>query len=265
MKLLSLNVALFEANNSKLTKFLQNEKPEIICLQEVVREIEETVSPEFVTKGPVDKASSNLEYSFYGPNSVMHNFDMEDFHGQEHFRFDLGGLAEMGNYVRSKFKIVKGQNIFLENHFTYTTDYSNWPDEDFRAVLVVDLIINDKPVRVLNYHGIWTRGKLGNDKTLAACQKINTLALETKGEVIICGDFNLFPDTPSMKLFEGNFTSLVDKFNIKTTRPVSNELNGSDRNVVDFVWVSKGIKVKNFEVLDSDVSDHLPLILEFDI
>src|SRR3990172_12781477 len=124
MKLLSLNVALFEDNNSRLTKFLHSEKPDIICLQEVVREIEETVSPEFVTKGPVDRVTQDLKYSFYGPNSVMQNFDMEDFHGQEHFRFDLGGLAEMGNYVRSKFKIVKGQNIFLENHFTYTTDYS---------------------------------------------------------------------------------------------------------------------------------------------
>lgn len=265
MKLLSLNVALFEANNAKLTKFLQDEKADIVCLQEVVREVEDSVASEYITKGPVDKATPDLKYSFYGPNSVMHNFDMEDFHGQEHFRFDLGGLAEMGNYVKSRYKVVKGQNVFLENHFTFTTDYSNWPDEDYRAVLVVDLDVNGKAVRVLNYHGIWTRGKLGNEKTLAACQKINALALETKSEVIICGDFNLFPDTPSMKLFEGNFVSLVDKYNTKTTRPTSNELNGTARNVVDYVWVSKGIKDNNFKVLDTNVSDHLPLILEFDL
>ena len=264
MKLLSLNVALFEANNSKLTQFLQEQGADIVCLQEVVREIEESVLNEYITKTPIDKSTSNLKYSFYGPNSVMDNFEQKGFHGKEDFHFDLGGLAEIGNYVRSKYKIVKAQNIFVENHFTYTTDFSNWPDVDFRAVLVADLDINGKPLRILNYHGIWTRGKLGNEKTLAACRKINTLALEAKGEVIICGDFNLFPDTPSMKVFEDNFISLGDKFNIKTTRPASNELNGSARNVVDYIWVSKGINAKNFEVIDCDVSDHLPLILEFD-
>ncbi len=265
MKLLSLNVALFEANNSKLTKFLQEQKADIVCLQEVVREIEELVLPQYATKGSVDEATQNLKYSFYGPNAVMHNIDLGEFHGQKNFHFDLGGLAEMGNYVRSKFKIVKAKNIFLENHFTYTTDYSKWPDEDYRAVLVVDLVIDEKPLRILNYHGIWTRHKLGNEKTLAACKKIKELALEFSGKVIICGDFNLFPDTPSMKIFEDNFVSLVDQFNIKTTRPVSNELNGSTRNVVDYIWTSKDIKINSFMVINSNVSDHLPLVMEFEV
>src|SRR3989338_5825106 len=259
MKLISLNVALFESNNSKLTEFLKQQKPDIICLQEVVREIEESVLPEYITKGPVDKATTDLKHSFYGPNSVMQNFDMEEFHGQESFHFDLGGLAEMGNYTKSKYEVVKGQNIFLENHFTYTTDFSNWPEEDYRAVLVADLDVNEKLLRVLNYHGIWTRGKQGNEKTLKACKEINRLALEAKGEVIICGDFNLFPHTPSMKVFGENYVSLGDKYKIKTTRPASNELSGSHRNVVDYIWTSKGVKVKSFEVIETDVSDHLPL------
>ena len=131
--------------------------------------------------------------------------------------------------------------------------------------MVTDLIIDEKPLRILNYHGIWTRGKLGNKKTLAACKKINALALEAKGKVVICGDFNLFPDTPSMKLFETNFISLVDQFKIKTTRPNANELNNLDRNVVDYIFVSRGVKVNKFEVIQLDVSDHLPLVLNFEI
>lgn len=190
---------------------------------------------------------------------------MDNFHKCKHFWFDLGGLVEMGNYVKSKYKIVTAQNIFVENHFTYTTDYSNWPEEDYRAVLVVDLDIQGKALRILNYHGIWTKDKIGNKKTLAACQKIKELALKSKGETIICGDFNLFPATPSMKIFESDFVSLVDKYNIETTRPKSNELSKIARNVVDYIWVSKGIKDKSFKVLDTNVSDHLPLILEFDI
>ena len=190
---------------------------------------------------------------------------MEGFHGHDAFHFDLEGLAEMGNYTKSKFKITKGQNIFLQNHFTYTTDRSKWPDEDYRAVLVTDLKIGNKQLRVLNYHGIWTRDKQGNEKTLKACKMINNLALEAESEVVICGDFNLFPDTPSMKLFNKNYTSLVDKFNVKTTRPSSNELSKLERNVVDYIWVSKGIKINSFEVVLNDISDHLPLVLNFEI
>ena len=32
MKLITLNVALFESNNSKLVKFLKDQNPDILCL-----------------------------------------------------------------------------------------------------------------------------------------------------------------------------------------------------------------------------------------
>ena len=68
-----------------------------------------------------------------------------------------------------------------------------------------------------------------------------------------------------METFYKDFVSLVDKFNILTTRPKSNELSNFKRNIVDYVLVSKDIKVNSFAVLDSDVSDHLPLVLDFEI
>jgi len=265
MKLLSLNIALFEPNTPQLIEFLTQQNPDILCLQEVVHALEPSVFKEYVTKQPIDQHMTHMPYSFYGPTYVLRSFDKKSFHGKDSTEFDLGGLVEMGNHVRSKYKIVKGTNIFVENYYTYITDFSGWPEEDYRSFLVIDLDVDGKPLTILNYHGIWTRNKLGSEKTTKACQKIYEWALQAKGEVIICGDFNLFPDTPSMKIFENSFTSLVDVYNIKKTRPDSNELSGLSRNVVDYIWVSKGINVKDFQVLDADVSDHLPLVLEFDL
>lgn len=68
-----------------------------------------------------------------------------------------------------------------------------------------------------------------------------------------------------MAIFKEDFTNLVDTYDIKTTRPASNELSNEKRNVVDYIFVSKEISVKKFEVINTDVSDHLPLILEFEI
>jgi endonuclease/exonuclease/phosphatase family metal-dependent hydrolase len=59
--------------------------------------------------------------------------------------------------------------------------------------------------------------------------------------------------------------SASDDFQIKTTRPQSNELRDISRNVVDYVFVSKDVQVKNFEVVNNDISDHLPLILDFEL
>lgn len=50
------------------------------------------------------------------------------------FIFGVGGKVEFGNYIKTKYEITKGQNIFVQNHFAYVTDWSKWPEEDYRAV-----------------------------------------------------------------------------------------------------------------------------------
>jgi len=257
-------VALFEANNRLLTKFLVEQNADFVCLQEITRALQKTVKKDYVTK-EVDEVTPRLDYFFFGPNSVMGNFEQKNFHGKDIYRFEFGGLMEFGNYTKSNHKIVKAQNVFVQNSFTYSLDRSKWPDEDYRAVLVTDHIVRGKKLRILNYHGVWTQHKLGNEHSMTANRIINDIALRAEGEVIICGDFNLFPDTPSMKIFETNFISLVDKYKINTTRPSSNELHKSKRNVVDYILVSMGVTVNNFQVLNSPVSDHLPLILDFEL
>jgi len=68
-----------------------------------------------------------------------------------------------------------------------------------------------------------------------------------------------------MKVFYDRFVSLVDTYKVHSTRPVTNELHGKTRNVVDYILVTKDIKIKDFSVLPSNVSDHLPLGLNFEI
>jgi len=265
MKLVSLNVAFFERNNAKLVDFLKTQNADILCLQEVIKKIDDNVDLDFISKDTIDESSLALKQSFFAPIWVLSKFEKDNFHGKERFIFDLGGKVEFGNYIKSKDEILKGQNIFVQNHFTYVTDWSKWPEEDYRAVQVVDLDINGKKLRLLNYHGIWSKDKMGTDKTKRACEVIKSLALEVDYPSIITGDFNLFPNTESISLFNPELTSLIDQYNINTTRPETNELSDKQRNVVDYIFVSRGVKVNNFEVVQSDVSDHLPLVLDFEI
>ena len=264
MKLLSLNVAMFEDNSEALFDFIQKQNADILCLQEVTRRLDTQAYPQYVSIDAIDKASESLRDAFFGPTWVLSFFEKNNFHGKEHFYFDVGGKVEFGNYVKSRYKILTAKNVFVENDFTYVTDWSNWPHEDQRAVEVVDCNVNGKKLRILNYHGIWSQNKVGNEKTLKACKKIAKLASEVDA-AIICGDFNLFPDTESIAVLNKNFISLVDTFKINTTRPSTNELNDKKRNIVDYIFVTEAVTVKNFSVINENVSDHLPLVLEFNI
>lgn len=264
MLLLSLNVALFETNNEKLCQFLLEQDPDIVCLQEVSHSSDPNINPAYLSKDYIDKATKNLKYSFFGPTWMIKDFHQKNFHQKDSFDFEFGGFLKSGNYLKSKFKILKKANIFITNKIIKVTDWSRWPEIQSKAIQVADLQLPNSELRVINYHGIWTKEKVGNQKTLKACQKINQLAKEVDYPVIITGDFNLFPDTESMRVFK-DFISLIDKYQIQTTRPKNNELNHLKRNVVDYILINQGIKVNFFQILDSDVSDHLPLILDFEI
>jgi endonuclease/exonuclease/phosphatase family metal-dependent hydrolase len=67
------------------------------------------------------------------------------------------------------------------------------------------------------------------------------------------------------QLIDKEFINLIDKYNIKSTRPDFNDGLETGRNVVDYIFVSEDIKVKDFKVIETDITDHLPLLLEFEI
>lgn len=267
MRILSLNVALFETNSDLLFKFLSKQNLDILCLQEVSDKVDSSADPDYISKSVIDQATQNLKYSFFSQNLILKNCHLINFHQKANFDFEFGGFLKAGNYLKSKYKILKRSNVFVKKHIEREIiDWENWPNNQSKAVQIVDLQLpNAKRLRVLNYHGIWTKEKIGTEETLKACRTILALAKKVNYPTIIVGDFNLFPATLSMQIFYKDFVSLVDKYNISTTRPTSNELSHLKRNVVDYILVSRDVKVNSFAVLDSDVSDHLPLLLDFEI
>jgi endonuclease/exonuclease/phosphatase family metal-dependent hydrolase len=82
----------------------------------------------------------------------------------------------------------------------------------------------------------------------------------TKGKKILCGDFNLLPNTESIAMLEKGMKNLVKEYGITSTR---SHHYTKEHKFADYIIVSTDIKVANFEVLQEPVSDHLPLLLEF--
>ena len=58
--------------------------------------------------------------------------------------------------------------------------------------------------------------------------------------------------------------NLIARFNIKSTRPEFDDGLDKGNMVCDYIFVNDKVKVNNFYVINSNISDHLPLILDFE-
>ena len=116
---------------------------------------------------------------------------------------------------------------------------------------------------VMNFHGMWNgKGKGDSEDRLLQSDNIIRFMQTIQNPYIICGDFNLLPDTKSIeKLEEFGLRNLIKEYGITSTR-TSNYTK--PEKFADYAFVSKGIEVKDFKVLPDEVSDHAPLYLEFE-
>ena len=114
-----------------------------------------------------------------------------------------------------------------------------------------------------NFHGLWVRDifKQDNQQRLEQSKQIRTLLNNLDGEKIICGDFNIVTESQSIAILEKGMRNLIKEFNITSTR---SSHYTKDLKFADYILVSAGIKVKDFKVLQDEVSDHLALMLNFE-
>ena len=201
--------------------------------------------------------------------------------------FDVLCFQEIKDEVKNEIdnKLVKYENSFISKEFkvseglvkfnltTYLSKkFHNYEFEIFEDNLdktapSILLKINEgnSKYNILNFHGNPYPGdKLDTENRIKASQNIISITENLEGSKIIGGDFNLFPETKSIKLIEeAGFKNLIKIYQIKTTRNENAwKLYENKQLFADFVFVSNEVEIKNFEVIQNNISDHLPLILE---
>jgi len=151
-----------------------------------------------------------------------------------------------------------GEVLVSDEQQKYMT-YDTW----FRRSLQwVDFSKDGKEYTLINYHGLWEKEKGKDDSSDRLGQSQNIIDfMKTKDErkIILTGDFNLSPDTKSLKMFSDfGLVDLIDIYNITDTRT---SLYQKENRFADYTFVSSEIKIEEFKVLPDEVSDHAPLYL----
>lgn len=116
---------------------------------------------------------------------------------------------------------------------------------------------------IANFHGLWSgAGKGDTDERIAQSKSIRRI-IETdfKGKIVLVGDFNVNPETESMRIVDGGMINLIKVNNIASTR---SSFHKWPNKFADYIIVSKDVRVLDFKVLQENISDHLPISLVFD-
>lgn len=138
----------------------------------------------------------------------------------------------------------------------------NMPDPFPRIMQAVTL--RSLGVSIYNFHGVPKDAKQDNPVRDLQTERVMEIIKNDEHPKIIVGDFNLNPDTRAIGEFDKLFTNHIKNSDYKTTRSKHYE-KINEFPFADYIFTTPSIKVSEFKVLDDEVSDHLPLLLNFDI
>lgn len=260
MKLISLNTwggSVYEP----LIDFIkqQSATTDIFCLQEV-----------FSALPGAPTASSGARMFLFEELSTLLTHYRGFFEIRRH-GVDFSGVIDapvnhgLAVFVKKNLDVLNyNSRVIVE----FDPSYAEEVEGHFK-VQILALGQQDKIFSIMNFHGIALPGdKRDSPQRLLQSEQLvkvwQSLATPAK---ILCGDFNLNPDTKSIGILDKVSHNLIKEFNIQNTR---NQISwdkypGSKQHFADYTFVSNAVKVKSFEVPYNEVSDHLPMVLQFEI
>lgn len=222
LKILSWNIWI-DGNFDQISHFLKKSNADIIALQEVLPSENKINVIDFL---------KSLRYEHFYSDSMQIKKN--------------GNMVYMGNATFSKYKIVKNVTHLLSK-------------DKGRIALQTDININDKLIHVFNIH--LTHAHL-EESEIRDLQMEKLLTLLPSDRTLVMGDFNSLPQSRTIKLI-----SKVLKNTDSIYAPTwSNYPKGCEvclpdgiKYKLDYIFTSKDIVVKSFEVGNSKASDHLPI------
>lgn len=238
MKLITLNTWGGRINKPLLEFIKNNDDVDIFCFQEM----NDNASAETVDSPEEDK------------NLFSHIQDiLPEFTG--YFSPQVPGTGH-AIFVKNEIKVEKIElyPILAEEEIIHM------PDPFPRILQSVHL----NNLSLYNFHGVPKADKKDTPVRDIQTKRVLDIVNKDTNPKIIVGDFNLNPDTKAIAAFESIFANQMMQSAYVTTRSRFYE-KIQEFPFADYIFTSPEIKVSEFKVLSDEVSDHLPLSLNFEI
>jgi endonuclease/exonuclease/phosphatase family metal-dependent hydrolase len=253
LKFMCLNLWSEGGILDKATAYINQEKPDILAVQEVWHSKNKSI---------------NTNYRAFQTVKDLCGFSYTSF--AEAFTDNNGGHRfPTGNAIYSHWPITEHEPLFYdtpkgERYAQTHGEYSVTP----RNLQFVTANTGKTKINIFNTQGVWDLN--GDKATERRVKMYNEIAKATKNKqnVILAGDFNLKPTNMALAPIDAQLTSVFKNerstsFNLR--RKDLDKYPGYATAVVDLMYVSAEIKVLSYSCPDVDVSDHLPLVAKLEI
>lgn len=239
IKFVNLNIWYGGDLFHEAVKFLQAENSDVIALQEV-------------TGKNFADLKNFLGYKYYcWKPSLIHITE--------------NGEVPIGNAVFSKFLIVSHEATFYERPLSKVILFNPKTNHLIpRNLLHATLNVEGSIINVFTTQGIWGKDDKDNPQRMKMAEIVAS-KVHALPNIILSGDFNVDQNTQAIAQIEKELKNvfkneLKSSFNLKwKTQP------GFAKSVVDFIFTSPNIKALEHHMFQVNISDHMPLVANFEL
>ncbi len=174
-------------------------------------------------------------------------------------------------YFRPIMEGVYGLSMFVHQDYPVLAEGSHWIYQNkhyagndpshSRILQWVKIDLGSRVISIIHVHGLWDgQGKGDSPERILQAHIIKDFAKALHTPTILCGDFNLMPHADSMEILDNEMQNLIKIYQVTSTR---SDLYKKSERFADYMLMPADLKVLDFKVFENQVSDHLPLYVEF--
>jgi endonuclease/exonuclease/phosphatase family metal-dependent hydrolase len=235
VKILQWNVR-FSEHPKDIAKELKRFEADIICCQELI-ETERGINA-------VQIISEYLKYDYFFKEAARWDNRLD--------------IISQGNAIFSRFPIKEALFAFLR---FFIKNPANSTVEG-RVYLEAEIVVGRKIINIGTTHLSFSRDHGINKEKQEEVKKL--LSLIKDKHYILTGDFNATPDDLGLQKVFKKLNNAGPDLGIGTTKPII--YHGIKEPLrIDYVFTTSDIKVNSAKVLESEFSDHLPILIEIEV
>lgn len=246
LKVITCNVWYARFYDELLT-FIRSHDPDIVLLQEV------TSGPELQIEHGISNAHQRLvaDTSLYGHFAPM-------------FKLVETGGFELGISILSKFPFKQTKSIYYYRELLKVEhrDFGvNFPG----VYAAGEIELNNKPLWIISTHFLWSMYPEITNAQLEASTLFKQ-NLDKVDEFILAGDFNVTDESTVYATISSGLSDDRPENTKNSLHPQIHKIKGSKQLAVDYVFHrSNRLKKIYSEIPEVPVSDHLPVVVEYEV
>lgn len=239
---------LFQEKADNILKLIQEVDAGVVCLQELTQTSE--ANPGRDLPGEIAKLGYEPTYVVTIDKPLLQT-------SNQPFR--------MGNGIFSKLPVQSSREVFARHEVPGSTGPSN----ESRAYLEVRLTAEQKQLTVGTAHLSFAPGFSFSAEKQAEAERFKAAIKNNQSNFIFTGDFNALPDSHLIAELDRLFKPAGPPYTQATWTTKPFEKDGFKANTLnwrlDYVYTTPDVKVVSAKIIETDYSDHLPILVVVDV